>query len=66
MNALKYKRCFSCISKFQKTKTEKRNKEVAVAISETIYNYIQNMSIHIHILFSFVKLLHSTASIGHN
>jgi len=45
---------FPCISKFQKTRTKKRNKEVAalLAILETpIYDYIQNMSIYVHISF---------------
>jgi len=55
---------------FKKQKPKKETKKSQYAISETpMYNYIQNMSIYIHysyILLSFIKLLHSTASIEHN
>jgi len=36
---------------FEKQEPKKRNKEVAAILETSIYNYIQNMSIYVHISF---------------
>jgi len=70
MNAytLKYKTnlaVFSFPNAFLNFKNRKKKESRHIAIPETpIYNYIYKY-VHTCILLSFVKLLHSAASIGH-